>query len=72
MNKDEALRKAKLFYILQDKWANILPYYWADMILIGNTEPLQFSPGIRMNWLIAGSVLIVLLTLLFLLRFYKS
>ncbi|HTI93294.1 MAG TPA: CHAT domain-containing protein [Puia sp.] len=72
MNKDEALRKAKLFYILQDKRANILPYYWADMILIGNTEPLQFSPGIRMNWLIAGSVLIVLLTLLFLLRFYKS
>jgi len=72
MNKDEALRKAKLFYILQDKRANILPYYWADMILIGNTEPLQFSAGFKVDWLIAGAVLVVLMTLFLLLRFKKS
>ncbi|HXO74830.1 MAG TPA: CHAT domain-containing protein, partial [Puia sp.] len=72
MNKDEALRKAKLFYILRDKRANILPYYWADMILIGNTEPLEFSAGLKMNRIIAGSVLVVLLALFFfLLRFNK-
>ncbi|HEY4289281.1 MAG TPA: CHAT domain-containing protein [Puia sp.] len=70
MNKDEALRKAKLFYILRDKRANILPYYWADMILIGNTEPLRFSTGFKMNWLITAGVVIILLALL-LLRFNK-
>jgi CHAT domain-containing protein len=69
MNKDEALQKAKLFYIRQDKRGNILPYYWADMILIGNTEPVKFSAGFKMNWLIVGVVLAVLMSFFLFYRF---
>jgi CHAT domain-containing protein len=49
LNKDEALQQAKLFYMQQDK-KNVLPYYWADMILIGNTEPIKLSGGSRWGW----------------------
>jgi CHAT domain-containing protein/tetratricopeptide (TPR) repeat protein len=63
MNKDEALQKAKLFFMHQDKRANILPYYWADMILIGNTEPLQFPAASKMSWLLPVVVFVVLMGL---------
>lgn len=59
MNKDEALQKAKLFYIFQDKRGNILPCYWADMILIGNTEPVRFSEGWGMGWYVLALLLVV-------------
>ncbi len=57
MNKDEALQKAKLFYIFQDKRGSLLPCYWADMILIGNTEPIQFSKGMGGSvWLAPAAI----------------
>jgi CHAT domain-containing protein/tetratricopeptide (TPR) repeat protein len=56
MNKDEALQKAKLFYMFQDKRGNLLPCYWADMVLIGNTEPVAFSRGLKMSWILAAGV----------------
>jgi CHAT domain-containing protein/tetratricopeptide (TPR) repeat protein len=58
MNKDEALQKAKLFYIYQDKRSNILPCYWADMILIGNTDPVRFSAGWGMGWYVLAFLLV--------------
>jgi CHAT domain-containing protein len=57
MNKDEALQKAKIFYMLQDRKGNLLPCYWADMILIGNTEPVQFSTGWGMGWYVLALAL---------------
>ena len=59
MNKDEALQKAKLYYIFQDKRGSLLPCYWADMILIGNTEPVRFSTGWGMGWYVLGLFLVV-------------
>jgi len=64
MNKDEALRKAKLFYMFEDKRGSVLPCYWADMILIGNTEPVAFSRGLGIGWDAAIGVLVVLLGVL--------
>jgi CHAT domain len=55
MYKDEALRKAKLFYINQNRHKNSLPVYWATMILIGNTEPVKLAPAASNAWgIIAG------------------
>ncbi len=71
INKDEALQKAKLFYISQDRRGNLLPYYWADMVLIGNTDPVIFTPGFKFNWLIAGMVLALILILYLWYRFKK-
>jgi CHAT domain-containing protein len=59
MNKDEALQKAKLFYLLQDRKGNPLPCYWADMILIGNTDPVRFSTGWGMSWYVLVLVLVL-------------
>lgn len=69
MSKDDALQKAKLFYILQDKRGNILPYYWADMVLIGNTDPVKFMPGFKFGWLIPAMVLALILILYLFYRF---
>jgi CHAT domain-containing protein/tetratricopeptide (TPR) repeat protein len=51
MNKDEALQKAKLFYLQHETKNKILPYYWADLILIGNSDPVLFSKVLKWNWI---------------------
>jgi CHAT domain-containing protein/tetratricopeptide (TPR) repeat protein len=41
MNKDEALQKSKLYFIQHNSSEKMLPYYWANMIIIGNTDPIK-------------------------------
>src|SRR5207342_3263969 len=42
MNKDEALQKAKLNFIQANSDnQKLLPYYWANMIVIGNTDAIK-------------------------------
>jgi CHAT domain-containing protein len=56
--KDDALRKAKLDY-LDKKGKGTEPYYWANFILIGESEnlyPLQF-----IYWMLGIGLLLVLL-----------
>jgi len=64
MTKDEALRQAKLYYMFEDRKGSVLPCYWADMILIGNTEPVTFSRSVGKWWDLAITVLVVLLGVL--------
>ena len=45
MNKDEALQKAKLYFIKSNGSEKTLPYYWANMILIGNTDAIKLVEG---------------------------
>src|SRR4051794_26444149 len=40
--KDEALQKAKLEFIKNNSNERLLPYYCANMILIGNAAPVAF------------------------------
>jgi CHAT domain-containing protein len=49
MHKDEALQKAKLSFIQNADSENQLPYYWANLILTGNDEPLQLSRS-QITW----------------------
>ena len=61
--KDQALQKAKLFYIGQGDKKNMLPFYWADLILIGNADPIEFSRKSILKWqepvLILSLILII-------------
>ena len=41
MDKDAALRKAKLDYIEQNAHLNAHPFYWAGLIALGNMEPVN-------------------------------
>jgi tetratricopeptide (TPR) repeat protein len=61
MTKDEALRKAKLFYMYEDRHGSLLPCYWADMILIGNTDPVRFERGWNVWFVVTVSILVFLL-----------
>lgn len=43
MRKDDALQKAKLFLIHDGGKEKLLPYFWANMILVGNGDPISFT-----------------------------
>jgi CHAT domain-containing protein len=64
MAKDEALQKAKLFFIKNSSSENPFPYYWANMILIGNEEPLKLSENHHAWWWIAIIIFLSAFTLL--------
>lgn len=81
INKDEALRKAKLKY-LQNADNNLShPYYWSTFILVGDSQPIQhLNRSWSFSWLsnplnilifIAAIALIILLVLFFKRRMAK-
>jgi CHAT domain-containing protein len=43
MRKDDALQKAKLAFMQEGSNERLLPFYWANMILAGNGEPINLS-----------------------------
>ncbi|HRO48205.1 hypothetical protein [Agriterribacter sp.] len=48
--KDDALQKAKLYFIQQGNREKLLPYFWANMVLMGNAEPVTFSHSAGVPW----------------------
>ena len=66
MPKDEALRKAKLYFIENNSAEKTLPYYWANMILIGNTDVIQFEQKNKFDylWLIGTGLLVMASTII--------
>lgn len=73
MRKDEALQKAKLLFMANGGKEKSLPYYWANMVLMGNPEPVQLIPasGVALWFKIAIAILIISLTT-FVVYFYKD
>jgi CHAT domain-containing protein len=65
MDKDEALRDSKLEYIRTGGPGRSLPFFWANMILIGNTHPLVLTRA-RPNtgWWAEGGLLLLTVLLL--------
>lgn len=60
--KDEALRKAKLEYIASAKGRTAAPQYWAGLVLIGDTAPIELkSNSVVWYWILGGVCLIMLL-----------
>ncbi len=65
MPKDEALRKAKLNYIANAKGRTAAPQYWAGLVLIGDTSPIDLDASLAWWWyFLAGIVLMLLLFLI--------
>lgn len=52
MSKDEALRSAKLDYLSTSEGRTAAPQYWAGLVLIGDTSPIDMSTGITWWWYI--------------------
>lgn len=59
MNKDEALRHAKLTYLENSPPDRAHPYYWGAWMLVGNEAPLEI-PTTNWLWTIAGFVLLLI------------
>ncbi|MAU14972.1 MAG: hypothetical protein CMH46_05470 [Muricauda sp.] len=60
--KDEALRSAKLDYLNHAEGRTLHPQYWAGLILMGDTDPIQLSPTMDNYWIIIflGLVLVAI------------
>jgi len=67
MDKDQALREAKLEFIRTGDRSRSLPYYWANMILVGNPQPLVLSPTRHFPWWWIADLALIL-TVFFLFR----
>lgn len=60
--KDEALRKAKLDYIVSAEGRTVSPQYWAGLVLIGDTDPIDLNNDVAWWWYaLVGIVLLLLL-----------
>jgi len=58
MQKDSALRLAKLVY-MQEGGKRLLPYYWANLIITGNIQPLQLKAGNYVNAIVITVVVVI-------------
>ncbi|MDP5077314.1 MAG: CHAT domain-containing protein, partial [Nonlabens sp.] len=58
MPKDKALQQAKLTYLATARGRTASPQYWAGMVLMGDTSPIDFTTGMP-SWIYwcAGIVL---------------
>jgi hypothetical protein len=74
MNKDEALQKAKLDFLKTHNKEKMLPYYWANMILIGNTDALHLSAthSYFYLWVIGGSIILIVAAFTLRKKFQKN
>ena len=67
LSKDIALRNAKLGFLNSHAGSEkSLPYYWANLVLIGNTEPLVLSTNTNKWWWVArgGTALLAVVVLI--------
>jgi CHAT domain-containing protein len=68
MAKDSALYLARLAWLDQKSGENQLPFYWANITLMGNPDALRLQPmppqQSRMGWYLAGAgVLLLFITI---------
>ena len=70
MSKDEALQKAKLYFIQSNgNSEKLLPYYWANMVLIGNADAIQQqSKNYIYEWIISGAIILLCIASILLFR----
>jgi CHAT domain-containing protein len=66
MSKDEALQKAKLTYIETAEGRTIAPQYWAGLVLMGDTQPIELKTSFPFwPWFIGGLILLALMLIVF-------
>lgn len=58
--KDKALQQAKLKYISIAEGRTIAPQYWAGLILIGDTSPIDLQSSFTLIWCLAIGLLILI------------
>ena len=59
LEKDEALRQAKLSYLQNAKGRMLAPQYWAGLVIMGDTSPIDLKQKVSF-WLILLPVILIL------------
>jgi CHAT domain-containing protein len=74
MNKDEALQKAKLYFIQSNSNSEkLLPYYWSNMVLIGNTDAIKLqSKKYIYDWIVSGTIILICIASVLLVKKNKN
>lgn len=72
VRKDDALQQAKLSFLQKAGNEKSLPYYWANMILVGNADPVALDNTNSFWWYTGGAAVIVLMGLGFASRYRKK
>ena len=64
--KDQALQKAKLDYIATAQGRTRAPQYWAGLVLIGDTAPIDLSrsSGSILFWILGVILIIIVVAVL--------
>jgi len=62
-HKDKALQQAKLNYIANAEGRIIAPQYWAGLVLIGDTSPIDLQTPSLFLWYLLSAILIILATI---------
>ena len=68
LDKDEALRQAKLSYLDQCRDIQSTPYHWASFLQIGDSRALEFqeAPNYKNHWYLGiGFVLVLFFVVVF-------
>ena len=65
MARDEALRNAKLSYLSTANGRTIAPQYWAGLVLIGDSSPLELDSSTPVWYWVVGAIVLLLIFLLF-------
>ena len=64
MPKDEALQNAKLYFIQTSANDKRFPYYWANMILVGDGQPIILSQNHHIGWWVTGLIILITITII--------
>jgi CHAT domain-containing protein len=60
MDKDEALRQAKLDYLSKSHGRLLSPQYWSGLILIGDTSPVHIKQKQNWTWVLVSALILLI------------
>lgn len=59
--KDKALKQAKLDYLSNIEDRTIAPHYWAGLVLIGDTTPIDLNTSYNLLWNLLSALIIIII-----------
>ena len=59
MTKDVALQQAKLSYLAKADGRMLIPQYWAGLVIMGDTSPIEFEKSKMPYYLIGAGILLI-------------
>jgi CHAT domain-containing protein len=59
LRKDQALQKAKLDYLSKARGRTLHPQYWAGLVLMGDTAPIELTHSNHLHWWFLAAIIAI-------------